>query len=48
VKIVKLDPKRFIKLLAKDNTIALDYVKIVLGDSTYRQFLENAFKKMVI
>jgi len=48
VKIVKLDPKRFIKLLANDSTIARDYVKIVLGDSTYRQFLKNTFKKIVI
>ena len=48
VKIVKLNPKRFIKLLANDNAIAMDYVKIVLGDSTYRQFLKNTFKKMVI
>ena len=48
VKIVKLDPKRVIKLLANDSTIARDYVKIVLGDSTYRQFLKNSFKKMVI
>jgi geranylgeranyl reductase family protein len=47
VKIVKLDPKRFIKLLANDNAIAMDYVKIVLGDSTYRQFLKNTFKKIV-
>jgi len=48
VKIVKPDPKRFIKLLAKDNTIAMDYVKIVSGVSTYRQFLKNTFKKIVI
>jgi len=48
VKIVKRDPKRFIKLLANDSTIARDYVKIVLGDSTYRQFLKNTFKKIVI
>lgn len=47
VKIVKLDPKRFVKLLANNNTIAGDYVKIVLGDSTYRQFLKNTFKKLV-
>ena len=44
----KLNPKRFIKLLANDNAIATDYVKIVLGDSTYRQFLKNTFKKMVV
>jgi geranylgeranyl reductase family protein len=48
VKIVKLDPKRFVTLLANDSTIAQDYVKIVLGDLTYRQFLKNTFKKMVI
>jgi len=47
VRIVKLDPKRSVKLLAKDNGIARDYAKIVSGDSTYREFLKNAFKKIV-
>ncbi len=47
LKIVKLDPKRFVTLLAHDAAIARDYVKIVLGDSTYRQFLKDAFKKIV-
>jgi geranylgeranyl reductase family protein len=46
-RIVKLDPKRFVTLLANDATIARDYVKIVLGESTYRQFLKNTFKKIV-
>jgi geranylgeranyl reductase family protein len=46
-KIVKLDPKRFVTLLAHDTTIAREYVKIVAGDSTYRQFLKSTFKKLV-
>jgi geranylgeranyl reductase family protein len=48
LKIVKLDPKRFVTLLAHDTAIAREYVKIVLGDSTYRQFVKNTFKKIVI
>ena len=47
VKIVKLDPKRFITLLAQDTAIAREYVKVVVGDSTYRQFLKNTFKKLI-
>ncbi|HUV03162.1 MAG TPA: NAD(P)/FAD-dependent oxidoreductase [Desulfobacteria bacterium] len=46
-KIVKLDPKRFVTLLANDATIAREYVKIVVGDSTYRQFLKHTFKKLI-
>jgi geranylgeranyl reductase family protein len=46
-KIVRLDPKRFVTLLANEATIAREYVKIVVGDSTYRQFLKNTFKKLV-
>jgi geranylgeranyl reductase family protein len=46
-RIVKLDPKRFVTVLAHDTTIAREYVKIVVGDSTYRQFLKHAFKKIV-
>jgi flavin-dependent dehydrogenase len=48
LKIVKLDPKRFVTLLANNATIAREYVKIVLGDSTYRQFVKNTFKKIVV
>ncbi|MBN1762728.1 MAG: geranylgeranyl reductase family protein [Methanomicrobia archaeon] len=46
-KIVKLDPKRFVTLLAHDTAIAREYVKIIVGDSTYRQFLKNTFKQLV-
>jgi len=47
LKIVKRDPKRFVALLAQDTAIARDYVKIVVGDSNYRQFLKNTFKKLI-
>jgi geranylgeranyl reductase family protein len=47
LKIVTLDPKRFVTLLAHDTAIAQEYVKIVLGDSTYRRFLKNTFKNIV-
>jgi geranylgeranyl reductase family protein len=47
-RIVKFDPKRFVTLLAHDTAIARDYVKIVLGESTYRRFLKNTFKKIVV
>ena len=47
LKIVKLDPKRFVTLLANDATIAREYVKIVAGGSTYRHFLKNTFKKLI-
>jgi geranylgeranyl reductase family protein len=46
--IVKHNPKRFIKLLSNDKTIARNYVEIVLGSSTYKQFLKNTFKKILV
>jgi len=48
VKIVKLDSKRFIKLLSNDKTIAKDYVEIVLGNSRYQRFFKNTLKKILI
>ncbi|VUT27541.1 MAG: Digeranylgeranylglycerophospholipid reductase [Candidatus Syntrophoarchaeum sp. GoM_oil] len=48
VKIFKLNPKRLIKLWSNDQTIARDYIEIVLGNSTYRQFLKNTFKKVLL
>jgi flavin-dependent dehydrogenase len=47
-KIVKLSPKRFIKLLSNDKTIAIDWVEIVYGNLTYKQFLINASKKILL
>lgn len=47
LKIVRLDPKRFVRLLAHDTTLAQEYVTIVVGDSTYHQFLRNTVKKLI-
>ncbi len=47
VNIVKLNPKMFAKLLCNDETIAVDWAKIFLGESTYKQFLRSAFKKVL-
>lgn len=48
VKLVKLDPKRFIKLLSNDKTIAMDYVEVMQGNSTYQKFLKLTFKKILL
>lgn len=48
VKLVKLDTKRFIKLLSNDKTIAMDYVEVMLGNSTYQKFLKRTFKKILL
>ncbi len=48
VKLIGLDPKRFVKLLSKDKTIARDGAEIVFGNLTYKQFLKNTFKKILM
>jgi flavin-dependent dehydrogenase len=48
VKLVKLDPKRFINLLSNDKTIAMDYVKVILGNLTYQKFLKLTCKKILL
>jgi geranylgeranyl reductase family protein len=48
VKLVKLDPKRFIKLLSNDNTIVMDYLEVMFGNSTYQKFLKQTFKKILL
>jgi flavin-dependent dehydrogenase len=48
VKLIKLDPKRFINLLSNDKTIAMDCAEVMLGNSTYQKFLKLAFKKILL
>lgn len=48
VKLVHLDPKRFIKLLSNDKSIAMDYVDVISGKYTYKNFLMRMCKKILV